>query len=148
MGSLIEFPMPADRRSVPVEFTQDELWILQSVLRHEQASNGEWKFPPWGVDLNDAICEAIVFCVENKQKEVSVSLSRGDLLAIDYHINPFYKDPLGKQVGKDILLKVMRARMALREAPWETVQEPDDQDMRTRFAVWKVRQRNEGQDAD
>src|SRR4051794_4919184 len=36
-------------------FTVEELWLLQSVIRHEVPQLDQWDFPPASLDLNDQI---------------------------------------------------------------------------------------------
>ena len=45
-----------------VTFTQDELWLLRMVVKHDAAVPWQGKWPAYSLDLNDAICEAIVLC--------------------------------------------------------------------------------------
>ena len=40
--------------SAAVQFERSELWLLQSVIRHEMQGGKEWKFPPASLDLTEA----------------------------------------------------------------------------------------------
>jgi hypothetical protein len=39
-------------------FTIDELWLLQSVIRHEALQMDAWRFPPASLALNTQIAES------------------------------------------------------------------------------------------
>ena len=110
--------MPATSSQV---FTLDELWLLQSVVRHELAQQDTWKFPPASVSLNDAIAEAILFCDDNKQGEAALILSRGDCLTIDYLVPQGAKSAAGQPIGRNILLKSYRARRYIEDPDYGRV---------------------------
>jgi hypothetical protein len=102
---------------VAVVFTLDELWAMHAFIRHEMPQQETWKFPPASVTLNDDVCEAIVFCEDNKERDASLVLTRGDLLCIDYNVRADVKTPGGAPLGKSILMKTFRARNELRNEP-------------------------------
>lgn len=109
-----------------VTFDIAELWLLQSVIRHEMAQQGEWKFPFASLDLNDRVAAAILFCDENHVSEASMQLSRGDTLCVDYNVRSDMKDAQGKQIGKLILLKSFRVRRDLNDENPMPMAECDD----------------------
>lgn len=100
--------------TVAVVFDLAELWLLQRSIRHEIAGQKFWAFPPASVELNDAVAEAIHFCVTENVTEAALRLSRGDLFAIDATVPADAKDVSGKPIGKTILLKSYAARAELR----------------------------------
>lgn len=107
--------------SVPVVFDLNELWLMRAYVRHEIANIEQWRaFPPVSLDLNDAIAEAILFCVEGNEGEAALLLSRGDCLVLDYLIPQDAKSPDGKLIGKPLLLKTFAARRLLAGGPVAT----------------------------
>lgn len=102
--------------TVTVRFTSSELWLLQIVVRHEILGMAAWKNPPAGQALNDAICEAILFCEDTGATEAFLMLNWSDCLAIDFLVPSQAKDVNGVPVGRDILLKTYRARAELRRS--------------------------------
>lgn len=98
---------------VSVTFTLDELWLLQSQLRHEIPQQDTWHFPPASVTLNDQIADALVACTDNGLSEYTLELSRGDLLAIDFVVPAAAAAPSGIKIGRLLLLKTYRARRTL-----------------------------------
>ena len=94
-------------------FSVEELWMLQSSIRHEIAQLEQWKFPPASLDLNDQVAECLLRCHEYSLSEGPLVLSRGDCLVIDYCVPQTAKSPSGVPIGKNILIKSFRARMQL-----------------------------------
>lgn len=123
--------------TTPVTFTLDELWFLQSLVRHEIPQPPEWKFPPASLDLNDAIADAIVSSTQQGLKEFTLLLSRGDLLVLDAVVPNSYKDAAGKNVGKDMLLRTFIGRRRLSEGIESTAVEPDDTAQWARLTAYK-----------
>ncbi len=105
-------------------FTVEELWMLQSAIRHEVAQQEQWKFPPASLDLNDQIAECLLRCQEYSLSESALLLSRGDCLVIDYCVPQTAKSPAGVPVGKNILLKSFRARKQIFEGDSPDAEEP------------------------
>jgi len=91
-------------------FTLDELWLIHAVIRHEAPGQKEMKFPYSNLDLNDLLAETILRCEEQGLKDAALTLTRGDCLAIDATVSVGMKDQYGKPIGKNILLKVFKAR--------------------------------------
>lgn len=100
--------------TVPVLVSVAELWLLQRCIRHELQGQEMWKFPPAGVELNDQIAAALLFCTEHEIGEAALRLSWGDLLAIDFAVPADAKDVNGRPIGRELLLKSFAARAALR----------------------------------
>lgn len=123
--------------TVPVTFTADELWFLQSLVRHEIPQPPEWKFPPASLDLNDLIADALLGCADYDLKEVTLPLRRGDLLLLDYVVPQSATNTAGKNIGRPILLKTYRARRLLAEGSMGTADEPDDTAAAARFERWR-----------
>jgi len=94
----------------PVAFSVDELWLLQSVIRHELAAAWAGSWPPANINLNDQIAEALVMCERFGVDSAILQLSRGDLYAIDYCVPAAAKDANGRPIGRIILLKSFEAR--------------------------------------
>ena len=94
-------------------FACEELWLLQSSIRHEIPQGEQWRFPPSSLDLNAQIAEALLLCDENHLTEAALVLSRADCLAIDYCVPQMAKSPSGAPIGKVVLLKSYRARRAI-----------------------------------
>ena len=105
-------------------FSSEELWLLQSVVRHEIPQIDQWKFPPASVDLNDQIAQAIVFCEENQCSEAALILSRGDCLLIDYCVPQGAKSVSGVAIGKQVLMKSFRARRSIEDGDIPVADEP------------------------
>jgi hypothetical protein len=105
-------------------FTVDELWLLQSVVRHELPQMEQWDFPPASVDLNDQIADALVLCDENGCGEAALVLSRGDCLLIDYCVPQGAKSVSGLPIGKQVLLKSFRARRVIESNYLPSADEP------------------------
>ena len=104
---------PFVAESAPVLFSLSELWLLQSVVRHEIAQQSSWQKPPANLALNEAIADAIYSCVEYGYAEVALQLTAHHLLIIDALVPQAAKDADGKLLGKPILLKSFAARRAL-----------------------------------
>ncbi len=105
-------------------FSLEELWLMQSVIRHEMPQIDQWKFAPANLDLNDQIAQALVFCDENGVNEAALVLSRGDCLAIDYCVPQGAKSAAGVPIGKHILMKSFRARRAIEDQDFRLTDEP------------------------
>jgi hypothetical protein len=97
---------------------------MQSVIRHELPQSDQWKFPPAGVELNDQVAQALVFCDENGATEAALILSRGDCLAIDYCVPQGAKSAAGVPIGKHILMKSFRARRIIEDQVFPLADEP------------------------
>lgn len=96
-------------------FTVEELWLLQSVIRHELPQLEQWDFPPASLALNDQIAETLVLCDETGEAEAALVLSRGDCLVIDYCVPQGAKSVAGVAIGKHVLLKSFRARREIED---------------------------------
>ena len=105
-------------------FTCDELWLLQSAIRHEVAQGDTWKYPPASVELNDQIADALVLCEENKLDDAALLLTRGDCLVIDFCVPQTAKSAAGVPIGKNVLLKSFKARRAIEQGPIAYSDEP------------------------
>jgi hypothetical protein len=105
-------------------FTLEELWLLQSVIRHEVPQLDQWDFPPASLDLNDQIAQALILCDEHSCGEAALVLSRGDCLVIDYCVPQGAKSVSGVPIGKHVLLKSFRARQALESSFMPNAEEP------------------------
>lgn len=99
---------------VSISFSLAELWLLNDFIRHEIENRDNWAYPPASRELNLEIALAIASCEENKLDEYTLLLSEGDILVIDYNVRAAHKTPEGAK-GKDILLKLYRARAKLEE---------------------------------
>lgn len=106
-------------------FTTDELWLLQSAIRHEMAQQEQWKAPPASASLNDQVAEALVRCEEASLTEAAILLSRNDCLAIDHNVSQSAKSAAGLAIGKSVLMKSFRARREIDEGEHPTALEPD-----------------------
>jgi hypothetical protein len=102
--------------TVAVTFTNDELWLLQRCIRHEMPQQDVWKYPPASVELNDQIASGILLCAQYNVGDVTLQLSWGDLLAIDFTVPADAKDVNGRPIGRNVLLKSYAARAELRRA--------------------------------
>lgn len=123
--------------TVPVTFTLDELWFLQSLVRHELPQPPEWKFPPASLELNDQVADVLLSCTDYDLKEGTLVLTRGDLLLLDYVVPQAATNSAGKNIGRPILLKTYRARRLLAEGSMGTASEPDDTAASTRLERWR-----------
>lgn len=88
-----------------VTFTVEELWLLQSAIRHEMTQQDNWHSPPVSLELNDQIAHAILFCVKQEQTEAALVLTHHDCLVIDYCVSQNAKSASGAPTGKVILTK-------------------------------------------
>lgn len=123
--------------SASVEFTWDELWLLQSVIRHEMQGQEMWKFPPASLDLNDQVARALIFCDESAVTSAFLELTRGDTLAIDYFVPNTAKDANGKLIGKTVLLKSFQARAKLADWFAAEAEEPSAHLIQEKLAEWQ-----------
>lgn len=105
-------------------FTVEELWLMQSVIRHEMPQIDQWKFPPASLDFNDQIAQALVFCDENGVGEAALILSRGDCLTLDYCVPQGAKSAAGVPIGKHILMKSFRSRRTIEDQQFLSADEP------------------------
>ena len=101
-----------DAPTTPVIFTAAELWMLHSFVRHEDAKQDDWKFPPVSFDLNEQIAQALLNCHRHGWTEATLLLTLHSCLVIDYWVRADFKTPEGA-TGIAILLKVFAARAAL-----------------------------------
>lgn len=125
-------------------FTTEELWLLQSAIRHEIAQLDSWRFPPASLALNDQIADAIVRCDENGLAEAAILLTRGDCLVIDHNVPQTAKSPAGAAIGKSVLMKSFRARREIDEGRWPPPSdhaEPNRAELEERIEQWKNRRR-------
>jgi hypothetical protein len=95
-----------------VLFSLPELWLLHDFVRHEIPDAKSWRYPPASEELNEEIIMALESCETHGIAEYALLLSRGDLMVIDYFVRRDHKTPEGAS-GKQLLLKVFRARKAL-----------------------------------
>jgi hypothetical protein len=109
---LAESKPPAEAERVAVVFSLPELWLLHDFVRHEIPDAKSWRYPPASEELNEEITMAIESCETHGLSEYTLMLSRGDLMVIDYFVRRDHKTPEGAS-GKQVLLKVFRARKAL-----------------------------------
>jgi hypothetical protein len=107
-----------------VLFTVEELWMLQSAIRHEITQGDTWKYPPASLELNDQVAESLLRCQDLGLAESALVLTRGDCLVIDYCTPQGAKTPSGAPIGKQILLKSFLARKQVLEGTSPTVEEP------------------------
>lgn len=101
-------------KDVPVEFTIEELWLLQDNIPHEAAGQGEWRYPPASLALNHQIADAIYVCTSYEERSYTLMLDMHDCLIIDYKVHQDMKDGDGNPIGRDILLKTFAARRVIR----------------------------------
>ena len=111
--------------SISIEFSYEELWLLQGVVRHEMQGQEVWKFPPASLDLNDQIARALLHCDVNKVPTAFLELTRGDTLAIDFLVPNTAKTAGGVMIGKAVLLKSFKARADIAEWFAATAEEPE-----------------------
>ncbi len=134
--------MDAESITVSMLFTLDELWLLQSVVRHEVEHLDQWHWPPASLDLNDQIAHAIDFCTTSPPAtEAPLLLSKGDCLILDYTVSQSLKDVDGNLLGRNILLKSFAARRQLEEGPQVSAPEvptPSVADVKERLAAQPV----------
>lgn len=110
---------PYGTHTATAVFTMEELWLLQSAIRHEVPQHEQWRTPPGNPDLNDQVAESILRCEELALSEAAVVLTWDDCLAIDYCVPQAAKSPGGLPIGKSVLLKSYRARKAIRSGESE-----------------------------
>lgn len=123
--------------TVPLIFTTDELWFLQSLVRHEMAQQDTWKYPPVSLELNDQVADVLLACHEFELKEGTLVLTRGDLLLLDYVVPQSATNVAGKNIGHPILLKTYQARRLLAEGSLGAASEPDETDAVVRLERWR-----------
>jgi len=123
--------------TAPVIFSVDELWLLQSLVRHEMPQQEMWKFPPASLDLNEQIAEVLLSCTDFELNEAALTLSHGDLLLLDYVIPQAAANVSGKNIGRALLLKTYRARRALTEPDAIVTPTEDESAEFGRLERWK-----------
>jgi hypothetical protein len=108
----------SEEPTVPIMVNQQELDLLQQHVRHEieGEAQGQWKWPPASLTLNDKIAEAMLFQAETGEPEVALQLTRHDCLIIDFRIQVGAEiDADGNDIGRALLLKTYAARRTLRD---------------------------------
>lgn len=113
-----------DQRTATAIFTCEELWLLQSVIRHEAAQGEQWRYPPASLDLNDQVAESLLRCEELAIDEAALILTMADALAIDFCVPQSAKSPSGVAIGKSIIMKAFRVRRAIQEGNEAVAEEP------------------------
>lgn len=117
-------PMWDETRTATAVFTLEELWLLQSVIRHEVAQQEQWHYPPASLELNDQVAESILRCEEHGLEEAALVLTMQQALVIDYCVPQSAKSPSGIPIGKNILMKSFRVRKTLEEGDDPDAEEP------------------------
>jgi len=117
-------PMWDETRTATAVFTCEELWLLQSVIRHEIAQQEQWHYPPASLELNEQVAESLLRCEELGLEEAPLMLTMQSALVIDYCVPQSAKSPSGIPIGKNILLKSFRVRKALEEGTGPDAEEP------------------------
>jgi hypothetical protein len=115
---------PYANQTATAVFTQEELWLLQSSIRHEVPQHDQWHTPPGSPELNDQIVESILRCEELALCEAALILSWDDCLVIDYCVPQAAKSASGLPIGKSVLLKSYKARKQMREGLAPVAEEP------------------------
>jgi len=105
-------------------FTCEELWLLQSVIRHEVAQQEQWKYPPASLDLNEQVAESLLRCETLGIDEAALLLTMEQALVIDYCVPQSAKSPSGVPIGKNILMKSFAVRKEIEEGHSVTAEEP------------------------
>ncbi|MGE5596052.1 MAG: hypothetical protein ACM3S1_08465 [Hyphomicrobiales bacterium] len=113
-----------ETRTATAVFTCEELWLLQSVIRHEVGQQEQWRYPPASLELNDQIAESLLRCEELGLDEAALVLRMQDALVIDYCVPQSAKSPSGVPIGKNILMKSFRVRQAIEAGFDATAEEP------------------------
>lgn len=113
------------QQTTSIVFSCDELWLLQSTIRHEVAQMEQWKNPPASASLNDQVADALFRCSELNLTEAAILVTRGDCLAVDYCVPQGAKSASGAPIGKSILMKSFKARRELDEGPELSAEEPE-----------------------
>ena len=124
-------------------FSVDELWLLQSVIRHETPQMETWRFPPASLELNDQVADALLRCEEHALTEAALLLTRADCLAIDHTVPQGAKSVAGLPVGRTVLMKSFRARRELEDGPppADIAGDSLSPEMEARLSQWKNRRR-------
>lgn len=91
--------------------TKDELWLLQSVVRHESLDQSRWQIPITDLDLNEQVARALVFCEDHGQEEAALYLTYSQLILLDAVVPASAKSINGVSTGRSVLLKSYRARL-------------------------------------
>lgn len=97
----------------PIILTKDELWLLQSVVRHESLDQSRWQIPTTDLDLNEQVARALVFCEDHGQEEAALHLTNSQLILLDAVVPASAKSVAGVSIGRSVLLKSYRARLGL-----------------------------------
>lgn len=105
-------------------FTCEELWLLQSVIRHEVAQQEQWKYPPASFELNEQVAESLLRCEAFGIDEAALLLTMEQALVIDYCVPQSAKSPSGVPIGKNILMKSFVVRKEIEEGLSATAEEP------------------------
>ncbi|HMS58232.1 MAG TPA: hypothetical protein PKA49_05200 [Tepidiformaceae bacterium] len=117
-------PAATPAKTATAIFTDEELWLLQSVIRHEAAQHDQWRVPPADMGLNDQVAESILRCEELGLCEAALILTYEDCLVIDYCVPQSAKAASGVAIGKQVLMKSFRARRAIQGGDLITTEEP------------------------
>lgn len=96
--------------TLPLVLTKDELWLCQSVVRHESKDQGDWKAPLTSLALNEQISLCLFLCEEFQQTEAALNLTYNECLLLDAVIPQHAKASNGEAIGKPLLKKLFRVR--------------------------------------
>jgi len=128
---------PFSNQTATAVFTMEELWLLQSAVRHEVPQHEQWRTPPGNPELNDQVAESILRCEELGLSEAALVLTWDDCLAIDYCVPQAAKSVSGQPIGKSVLLKSYRVRKTIRSgsdgASAEEPRSPTSSEVRDRL---------------
>ena len=125
-------------------FSLEELWLLQSVIRHEVAQQESWRYPPASLGLNGQVAEALLRCDDHALPEAALLLTIEDCLAIDSTVPQGAKSAAGVPVGRNVLMKSFRARQELQDGPPMVAsfeEGPTQAEVDERIEQWKNRRR-------
>ena len=123
--------------TAPVVFSEAELWVIRNTCRHEVVQRDNWKHPPADFDLNTSVAFALAICQEHGLGEYTLPLTRHQCLVLDYNVPADVKDAQGNMLGKNILIKSFKARIALAHGSELVSDEPDDPEVRGRLDTYR-----------
>lgn len=100
-----------------IRLTELETWALEDMIRHTWVDDGR----PVGKGLLLKIF-ALLDEFESRRgqsdppRDLAVALTEDECWAIDFHIRRGHVDPSGVRIGRDLLLKVFRVLLELRNS--------------------------------
>lgn len=112
-----------DAITIPIQFDILQLWLLSSAIPDDAFSNPGEELG--GSGLLDQVQDGLVFCADTNEEKATLLLTDNQcrLIAAVVTMNAYASD--GRPIGRELLLKVFRARHAIRHGTIAVATDPD-----------------------